>query len=233
MLEGHALEGRDVGPVLGRGGHDDDVHGGADRLVDEVDVAGELLLAHAVGLGEDHRDLGAAVARDDRAAHDALEEDLARAERLDDEDRVDVGGERLLLAARAALPAGDVALTREDLAEQPHVVARRMARHDPVAHGDVGVVGALREGCGELAPRYALLAQNGGKAAVEPDHAGELDLGGVHPLLRGEAVALGLELGALGLAGRQLAGGGKVDEGRERRQGLGGPAGVAAPTLFA
>ena len=90
----------------------DQLHARSQDVPHERHGSAERLVIHAVRLGEDDGNLGAAVTHDHGRTCKAVCRDPAFPQCLHHEHRVDVGGKRLALAARVAAPAGKVVRAR-------------------------------------------------------------------------------------------------------------------------
>ena len=89
--------------------------------------------------------------------------------------------QRLLFAAGLALPSGDVALAREDLLDETHVVPVRAPRADPIAYRRARVLPTAQAAFGqarrELGAKHPVVAQHGREPTVESHDAAERKLG--------------------------------------------------------
>ena len=104
------------------------------------------------------------------------------------------------------------------------------AQTHPVANGDAreATLGELR---GKLGTHDPTLEEDCGKAPVKTDDAAEEELLSLHVPCRGEGLAHPREVGALPLAGREVAPDGQVTQGWKRQQNIPRPTGaLASPT---
>ena len=119
----------------------------------------------------------------------------------------------------------------ENFLDEAHVVAVRPSCADPVPHRGAGLrpsrEPALGEPRRELGAKDGVLAEHGGKAPVKAHDAAHDELVLLGPRRHGP-VPGGAEGGALALGAGELAEGGKLGQGGERRQ-RGGTCRRAAP----
>ena len=192
-------------------------------------------VARPVRLGQHHGDVRPAVPCNDGAAGDALAGHLALSELLNHKHHVNVGGKGLLLSAGLSAPARYVALARQNLLDEAHLVALGQAGAHPVAHGHPGVLlagkPALGEPCGKLRPKGLPLAAHGGVPAVKADDAAHHKLVGILASLPGSRPGSQKRL-ALPLAGRELPKRRKLRQrGKSRQDPLLDPTGSPASRL--